>query len=324
MTSAVLLEQYLVERHALGFSLKTDEGCLRRFLRNYPEPDDGKIVFTKEFVMAQVEGHLNRQKNTILRDVSAINGFLDFVIRKGFQAYKIPPKSVPKEVRNFKAYIFTDDEIEQMLDAADFIPNTEQNPARKYQIPVMFRILFNCGLRTSELLKMRICDVNFAECVFTVLDTKFHKNRLVPFSRVVSESLKQYLDICPPQSADSLLFPSSKSGYELNGYGPSWIHVQFRELLRLAHIPYGGKDKGPRPHDIRHTFAVHCLNNWVLSGEDLTAALPVLSCYLGHNGLTGTQKYLQLTAQMYPDIITKLETQFGDLIPQMEVRNESF
>lgn len=69
MTSAVLLEQYLVERHALGFSLKTDEGCLRRFLRNYPEPDDGKIVFTKEFVMAQVEGHLNRQKNTILRDV---------------------------------------------------------------------------------------------------------------------------------------------------------------------------------------------------------------------------------------------------------------
>ena len=51
MTSAVLLEQYLAERHALGFSLKTDEGCLRRFLRNYPEPDDGKIVFTKEFVI---------------------------------------------------------------------------------------------------------------------------------------------------------------------------------------------------------------------------------------------------------------------------------
>ena len=86
---------------------------------------------------------------------------------------------------------------------------------------------------------------------------------------------------------------------------------------------YGGKGNGPRPHDIRHTFAVHCLNNWVLSGEDLTAALPVLSHYLGHNGLTGTQKYLQLTAQMYPDILTKLETKFGDLIPKVEVYNES-
>lgn len=61
----------------------------------------------------------------------------------------------------------------------------------------------------------------------------------------------------------------------------------------------------------------------MLSGEDITAALPVLSRYLGHNGLSGTQKYLQLTAQMYPDIVTKLELQFGALIPQMEVANEN-
>lgn len=324
MTSATLLKQYLAERHALGYSLKTDEGCLRRFLRNYSEPDNGRIEFTKEFVMAQLGDHLNRHTNTILRDVSAINGFLDFVNRKGFYAYKIPPKSIPKEVRNFKAYIFTDDEIERLLDVADSFPDTEQNPARKYQIPVMFRILFNCGLRTSELLKLRICDVDLDECVFTVLDTKFHKSRLVPFSEVVSESLKQYLEIYPPQAADSLLFPSSRPAYNREEYGFSWIHAQFRELLRLAHISYGGKGKGPRPHDIRHTFAVHCLNNWVLSGEDLTTALPVLSRYLGHIGLTGTQKYLQLTAEMYPDILTKIETQFGDLIPQMEVYHEIF
>lgn len=69
----------------------------------------------------------------------------------------------------------------------------------------------------------------------------------------------------------------------------------------------------------RHTFAVHCLNNWVLAGEDLTAGLPVLSTYLGHNDLSGTQRYLQLTAQMYPDITQKLEKQFGELIPTMEV-----
>jgi len=111
-------------------------------------------------------------------------------------------------------------------------------------------------------------------------------------------------------------------GYALR-YGNSWIHAQFRQILRIAKIPYNGSGNGPRPHDIRHTFAVHCLNNWVLSGEDITAALPVLSRYLGHNGLSGTQKYLQLTAQMYPDIVTNLELQFGALIPQMEVANEN-
>lgn len=176
---------------------------------------------------------------------------------------------------------------------------------------------------TSELLKLRMCDVNLKENVFTILDTKFHKNRLVPFSDTVAESLTQYLEMSPPKSTDSLLFPSLNPRSNGGRYGNSWLQAQFRQLLRTAGIPYNGSGKGPRPHDIRHTFAVHCLNNWVLSGEDLTAALPVLSRYLGHNGLTGTQKYLQLTAQMYPDIVAKLEVQFGGLIPQMEVSNES-
>ena len=117
MTAKMLLEQYMAERHALGFVSKTDEGCIRRFLRDYKEPEDGKIVFSKEYVLEHIGTGLNQKANTVLRDVSAINGFLNFVIRKGFTAYKIPPKSMPKEVRNFRAYIFTDTEIEKMLDA---------------------------------------------------------------------------------------------------------------------------------------------------------------------------------------------------------------
>ena len=322
MTARMLLEQYIAERHALGFSAKTDEGCVRRFLKAYVDPGNDGVAFTKEYVLQNVGGKLNQKTNTVLRDVSAINSFLDFVKRRGFEAYIIPPKSLPKENRNFKAYIFTDEEIWRMLDASDRVPITEQNPARKHQFPLMFRILFNCGLRTSELLRLHIRDVNLKENVFTILNTKFHKNRLVPFSESVADALAQYMEILPPQSADALLFPSPRP-YSNNGqYGDSWLHAQFRLLLRLAEIPYGGPEQGPRPHDIRHTFAVHCLNCWVLSGEDLTTALPVLSRYLGHNGLKGTQKYLQLTAQMYPDIVVRLETQFGHLVPRMEVSNE--
>ena len=151
MTAKMLLEQYMAERHALGFVSKTDEGCIRRFLRDYKEPEDGKIVFSKEYVLEHIGTGLNQKASTVLRDVSAINGFLNFVIRKGFTAYKIPPKFMPKEVRNFRAYIFTDTEIEKMLDSADHFPVCMQNPVKKYQIPVMFRMLFNCGLRTSEL-----------------------------------------------------------------------------------------------------------------------------------------------------------------------------
>ena len=54
MTSKMLLEQYMEERRALGFSLKTDEGCIRRFLQDFVDPDDGDISFTKEYVLSHL------------------------------------------------------------------------------------------------------------------------------------------------------------------------------------------------------------------------------------------------------------------------------
>ena len=113
----------------LEFVSKTDEGCIRRFLRDYKEPEDGKIVFSKEYVLEHIGTGLNQKANTVLRDVSAINGFLNFVIRKGFTAYKIPPKSMPKGVRNFRAYV-TDAEIEKMLILPDHFPVCMQNPVK--------------------------------------------------------------------------------------------------------------------------------------------------------------------------------------------------
>lgn len=322
MTSAELLRQYMDERHALGFVAKTDEGCIRRFLQNYDDPPDGVLEFNKEYVLSNVVNGPNQQPNTVCRNITAVNGFLDFAIRKGFQAYIIPPKSHPKYVRNFKAFIFSTDEINRILDAADHVPFTEYSPLRHYQLSVMFRILFNCGLRSSEILHLHMQDVDFTDNFFTILNTKFHKNRLVPYSQTVADFLKKYLDSIPSISEDSPLFPSTSQHSSSGAYSLSWLHAQFHMLLRMAGIPYGGKGKGPRLHDIRHTFAVHCLNNWVISGEDLTTALPVLSRYLGHNSLKGTQHYLQLTAQMYPEIVSDMERQFGDLIPFMEVSDE--
>ena len=229
MTAKMLLEQYMAERHALGFVSKTDEGCIRRFLRDYKEPEDGKIVFSKEYVLEHIGTGLNQKANTVLRDVSAINGFLNFVIRKGFTAYKIPPKSMPKEVRNFRAYIFTDTEIEKMLDSADHFPVCMQNPVKKYQIPVMFRMLFNCGLRTSELLNLRVCDVDFTEKVLAIRDTKFHKSRLVPFTDAVAILVTTSLDhdlvrkanMIPASSPDEAL----QKAYDLVGKDASVVVI---------------------------------------------------------------------------------------------------
>lgn len=317
-TTQDLLKEFMAERHALGFNYKSGECSIKRFIRNFKEPADGNIEFTKEYVLEHTHRQPNQSNNTVLRYISAVNCFLNFAMRKGIRAYVVSSKTLPKEKKDFKARIFTDDEIARLLAAADSIPFTIQNPDRIYQIPVMFRILINCGLRTAELLNLRMCDIDLSENVFTVLNTKFHKSRLVPFSDSVVDALKLYLSKVAPRHENDWLFRSPKTG---DRYSENMVNSFFREILRRAGIPHG--NHGPRPHDLRHTFAVHCLNNWVLSGVDLTVALPVLSRYMGHSGINGTQKYLQLTAEMYPDILARLEEKFGTLIPSVEVQHEA-
>jgi integrase len=81
-------------------------------------------------------------------------------------------------------------------------------------------------------------------------------------------------------------------------------------------------DTGPRIHDFRHTFAVHCLQNWVKTGKNLTSALPVLAVYLGHKGLESTQQYLRLTSEMFQDVTNRCQIFFDNSIAKERVADE--
>lgn len=96
------------------------------------------------------------------------------------------------------------------------------------------------------------------------------------------------------------------------------VYHNFRRFLWKAGISHGGKGYGPRIHDFRHTFAVHCLKKWSIEGKDLMTYLPILRVYLGHSTFEETAYYLRLTADVFPDITLKLETLYPDLIPVLD------
>lgn len=79
-------------------------------------------------------------------------------------------------------------------------------------------------------------------------------------------------------------------------------------------IPRKGKELGPRVHDWRHTWAVNAFRKLSDAGYDLYVALPVISTYLGHKNISATEKYLQLTKQMYPEIDAKATTRFESIM----------
>ena len=139
---------------------------------------------------------------------------------------------------------------------------------------------------------------------------KFRKDRLVPVTASLTERLRRYAIAMNLGKPESVFFPNPLGGV----YSLKSVYSLFRRLLRQCGIPHGGRGQGPRLHDLRHTFAVHCLERWYRQGEDLNARLPLLVAYLGHQSLSGTQRYLRLTPAVFPDINARLESFFHQSI----------
>ncbi len=104
-------------------------------------------------------------------------------------------------------------------------------------------------------------------------------------------------------------------------YSVVTIESTFRNAMRDAGIPYRGRGKGPRLHDLRHTFCVHSLQKLIKSGMNPYAALPVLMTYLGHKSINATSRYIHLSAESYPALLKQTESLFGYLMP-VEDHNE--
>ncbi len=100
------------------------------------------------------------------------------------------------------------------------------------------------------------------------------------------------------------------------------VYKMYRKLLWTAKISHGGRGKGPRLHDFRHTFCVHTLVKQVKNGVDLYVTLPILSVYLGHNSVRATQRYVRLTAEEYPELIEKISRTCAYVIPEV-VKDET-
>jgi integrase/recombinase XerD len=300
------------EKRALGYRYLSHGKLLQELDRFSLECRCDQQQLPKEFVVAWIAKRPNERPGNQRFRIMVTRQLAMFMIRHGVDAY-VPPTMQRTDRHSFTPYIFTREQAHQLLNAADRLLPYYTSPQRHYIMPVVFRILYGCGLRVSEVCNLQVRDVNLAEGILTIRGTKFDKDRLVPMSPSLTAYLRAYASQgVVATGQETYFFPAPDRG----PFGRAAIYGTFRRLLRNCGISYGGPGHGPRLHDIRHTFAVHCLQRWVREGKDLTAALPVLATYLGHNSLYATQYYLRLTAELYPDITARVETRFGTIVPE--------
>ena len=166
-------------------------------------------------------------------------------------------------------------------------------------------LLAATGLRIGEAIRLDRADINWADAVLTIRESKFGKTRMVPVLDSTLTSLERYArtrDRLCPQATTACFFASTT--------GTRLIYAcagrMFRRLRDRAGVG-AGADHPPRIHDLRHTFAVATLLGWYRAGEDVEARLPILSTYLGHRDPRSTYWYLSAAPELLALAADRLE-----------------
>ncbi|HZE80329.1 MAG TPA: tyrosine-type recombinase/integrase [Candidatus Polarisedimenticolia bacterium] len=161
--------------------------------------------------------------------------------------------------------MLTDEELRKFLQAVDALEPTARSPLRHLIMPEVFRLLYGCGFRVREVLKLRVRDVDLNQGIITVHQGKFRKDRLVPPALPLVNRLRNYAAHFENRPPDAIFFPAPSG----RPFSLRTVYTLLRQLLLQCGIPHAGRGKGPRIHDYRHLFAVHTLRRWYRDGEDL-------------------------------------------------------
>lgn len=309
--------QYIQMNRHLGYKYKIEEVYLRQFDNSVIGKAEKGDPLTKELFEEWIQKREYESVTTHRLRYNVLGRFCKYLYTIDQRTYVGFHPISRKTKSGFTPYIFSESEIARFFETVDNM-SLEGRSYKCHQVyPVLFRMLYSCGLRISEALSLKVSDVDLDNGILKIRDTKFSKSRAIPMSDSMVKVCKDYSKQLHEFSKDDNYYFASPYG---GCYSECTVYTRFRAILFKAGISHGGRGRGPRMHDLRHTFAVHSLSQMAHNGIDLYTSLPLLSGYLGHKNIFSTQQYLHLTAELYPELVKNFETAFGNIFP--EVPNE--
>jgi len=300
----------VAQKRALGCKYTEQVKVLKRFDKICSEQFPNEHTVTRPMLDIWSVLRPTEHPGTLRNRVTVISHLAQYICALGCEAYIFPTNDLPKEPK-YTPHIYTNDELRQLfrqIDCCEYMPLV---PNRHLIMPLLFRMLYCCGLRLGEALRLEVCDVDLSAGVLLIRDTKYDNDRCVPMSAELAEMCRVYAkQVHVVGTQHQYFFPSHRGG-QISSMN---IYTNFRRFLQQAGISHGGKGSGPRIYDFRHTFAVNCLKRMVLDGKDLAVYHQVLKTYMGHSFFKYTAYYLRLTKDMFPDIRQKIEA-FYEAVP---------
>lgn len=308
------IQGFIELKQAIGYKYLAEAAHLKRFDTFTCEKYNQATTLTRDIVLQWCTKKAYEKQENLCARASVIRQLAVYVNNVGDSAY-ILPKNHFRRGEKYVPHIYTDDELKRFFQETDKCRYCCECPNRHLIMPILFRLLYSCGLRVSEARLLKVGDVDLGHGILAINHSKNDKNRLVPIPDEMTRRCREYSSqIHPSSNVEDYYFPIINN----RPMSISNVYSNFRRFLWKAGISHGGRGAGPRVHDFRHTFAVHRLKKWFIEEKDLMACLPLLRIYLGHDSFGETAYYLRMTADVYPTITLKLETAYPNLIPVLE------
>ncbi len=215
------------------------------------------------------------------------------------------PNLLPHRPQRSRPYIYTDSEVQQLLQLALKLPGA--SPLKQQTYHCLFGLLSVSGMRIGEALDLRVTNVDLEARVLTVEKSKFGKSRLIPLHESTVQRLSNYKKIrdVALKGRKSDHFFISETRDRLNHHTTRRI---FYLIMKEIGSPRQKKKQGPRLHDLRHRFAIETLLHWYRDGRDVEHCLPVLSTYLGHLNIAHTYWYLTACPELMGLAVQRLDS----------------
>ncbi len=301
------VEDYLTMRRGLGFKLREAGTGLADFASFLEEKGADYITMSLALEWAQRPSSV--QPAEWARRLCYVRGFAKYQSAIDPRTEIPPVRLLPHRPRRAMPHLYTDQEIERLLDAA--LKLAPSDGLRGWSYHALFGLLVVSGLRISEAIGLKLEDVDLSEGLLTVRGAKSGKSRLVPLHASTRQVLADYKsrrdDFLAGRPATSFFI--SQLGNHLD---PGNVHRTFYLLSRQIGLRDPDSSSGPRLHDFRHRFAVETLLRWYRAGEDVERRLPVLSTYLGHVHVSDTYWYLTACPELMGLAVKRLERRWEE------------
>lgn len=296
------VDEYLEMRRALGYQLREAGVALPAFVSFLEQHGESHITAKLALEWSQLSS--SPKLAGWIKRLGTVRVFARYRSATDSRTEVPPCGLLPRPHARVRPYLYTDQEIKALMDAA--LRLRPADGLRPWTYHCLFGLLPVTGLRISEALSLKRPDVDLQEGLLTIRHTKFDKSRLVPIHTSTQQVLADYA-----QRRDRFLgqqrsqyFLVSERGRRLS---KSRVTQTFYDLSRQTGLRGPSDSHGPRLHDFRHRFAVHALVSWYRCGRDVEQCLPILSTFLGHVRPSDTYWYLSLCPELMGVATARLE-----------------